>query len=67
MTEDQVRAKAADVAKFFLAIAEGRTLQWFSGMHGWLDQPLNSAGPSLLNDLAFWRVKPDPTPSHIQP
>jgi hypothetical protein len=58
MTEEQVRAKAAKVAEYFAALAQGRTWQHYWGNQGWCDEPLNCAGPSLLSDLDFWRIKP---------
>ena len=57
MTEEQVRAKAAKVAEFFTALAEGRTWQhWHND--AWHDEPLNNLGPCLSTNLAFWRIKP---------
>jgi hypothetical protein len=59
MTEEQVRAKAAKVAEYFAALSQGRTWQHYWGDRGWCDEPLNCAGPSLLSDLDFWRIKPN--------
>ena len=58
MTPDEIKAKAAELAAFYTAKANGRTLQieYSDGWKGCVDEN----GPTMGSDLSRWRVKPEP-------
>lgn len=59
MNAEEIKAKAATLAKLYTAVAAGKTLQ-ARNIHTeeWRDVSDGPIGPSLNSDLARWRVKP---------
>jgi hypothetical protein len=58
MNQEEIKAKSAELAAFYTAKANGKTLQAeCSG--GWADRD-NESGPNMQSDLSRWRVKPEP-------
>jgi hypothetical protein len=58
MTPDEIKTKSAELAAFYTAKANGRTLQ-IEYSDGWKDQ-VEHVGPTIGSDLSRWRVKPGP-------
>ena len=59
MTQEEIKAKSAELAAFYTSVAAGRTLQHYTDGEGWYIMP-DYSGPTLMSDLSRWRVKPDP-------
>ena len=57
MTPEEIKAKASELAAFYTAKANGKTLQFLTDV--WADYE-HDAGPSIGSDLSRWRVKPEP-------
>jgi len=58
MTPDEIKAKSAELAAFYTAKANGKTLQ-IEYSDGWRDH-VEHVGPSMGSELFRWRVKPEP-------
>ena len=58
MTPDEIKAKSAELAAFYTAKANGKTLQ-VEYSDGWKDC-VDCNGPTMQSDLSKWRVKPEP-------
>jgi hypothetical protein len=58
MTPDEIKAKSAELAAFYTAKANGKTLQveYSDGWKNWVEDN----GPTMGSDLSRWRVKPEP-------
>jgi hypothetical protein len=58
MTLDEIKAKSAELAAFYTAKANGKTLQieYSDGWKGCVDEN----GPTMGSDLSRWRIKPEP-------
>ena len=57
MTPEQIKAKSAELAAFYVAKANGRVLQYRTESEGWMNEP-DTQGPSMDSDLSRWRVNP---------
>ena len=57
MTPEEIKAKSEELAAFYVAKANGKTLQFLTD--AWSDHDAD-AGPSMQSDLSRWRVKPEP-------
>ena len=57
MTPEEIKAKASELAAFYVAKANGRTLQYLVESLGWMNEP-DTQGPSMDSDLTRWRVNP---------
>ena len=57
MTPEEIKAKSAELAAFYTAKANGKTLQFLTDE--WSDYE-HDAGPGIQSDLSRWRVKPEP-------
>jgi len=58
MNQDEIKAKSAELAAFYTAKANGRTLQYHVGSLGWMNEE-DTQGPDMDSDLSRWRVKPE--------
>ena len=58
MTPDEIKTKSAELAAFYTAKANGKTLQveYSDGWKNWVEDH----GPTMGSDLSRWRVKPEP-------
>jgi hypothetical protein len=61
MNQEEIKAKSAELAAFYTAKANGKTLQYLLQPIGdiWEDRS-GTAGPTLSSNLSLWRVKPEP-------
>lgn len=59
MTSDEIKAKSSELAAFYTAKANGKTLQFDVPGVGFRDAYYRDA-PDLASDLSRWRVKPEP-------
>jgi hypothetical protein len=63
MNQEEIQAKAAELAALYTAVANGKTLQCLLMLDPkegcWIDHD-NGSGPNLHSDLSKWRVKPEP-------
>jgi hypothetical protein len=57
MNQDEIKAKSAEIAAFYTAKANGKTLQ-VEYSDGWKDC-VDCNGPSMQSDLSRWRIKPE--------
>jgi hypothetical protein len=57
MNQEEIKAKSRELAAFYTAKANGRTLQ-IEYSDGWRDH-VEHVGPSMGSDLSRWRVKPE--------
>ena len=57
MTPEEIKAKASELAAFYVAKANGRVLQYRTESEGWMNEP-DTQGPSMESDLSRWRVNP---------
>jgi hypothetical protein len=64
MNQEEIKAKSAELAAFYTAKANGKTLQ-VEYSDGWKDLDCN--GPSMNSDLSRWRVKPEPRRCWLSP
>jgi hypothetical protein len=59
MNQEKIKAKSAELAAFYTAKANGKTIQFNQDILGWQDHPEN-LGPTMTSDLSRWRVKSEP-------
>ena len=64
MTPEEIKAKSAELAAFYTAKANGKTLQFDtspnqSRMNRWEDAP-EELSLCIHSELSRWRVKPEP-------
>jgi len=59
MTPEEIRAKSLELAAFYTAKANGKTLQLNCQHFGWANV-MENEGPDMNSDLSRWRVKPEP-------
>ena len=59
MTPGEIKVKAAELAAFYTAKANGKVLEYDTEAMGWV---VNGASSCLAmhSDLSRWRVKPEP-------
>jgi len=58
MNQDEIKAKSAELAAFYTAKANGKTLQ-IEYSDGWKDCA-DCNGPKMHSNFSRWRVKPEP-------
>jgi hypothetical protein len=58
MNQEEIKAKSAELAAFYTAKANGKTLQ-IEYSDGWKDC-VTCNGPSMHSNFSRWRVKPEP-------
>ena len=61
MNQEEIKAKAAELAAFYTSVAAGKQLQFHYGetFPIWVDcKPMDT--PRLSSDLRYYRVKPEP-------
>ena len=59
MTPEEIKAKSAELAAFYVAKSNGKTLEYDTQSVGWVDSG-STSGPDMQSDLTRWRVKPEP-------
>jgi hypothetical protein len=59
MTPEEIKAKSAELAAFYVAKSNGKTLEYDTQSVGWVDNG-STSGPDMQSDLSRWRVKPEP-------
>jgi hypothetical protein len=59
MTPEEIKAKASELAALYVAMSNGKILEYDTQSVGWVDNGATS-GPDMQSDLSRWRVKPKP-------
>ena len=59
MTPEEIKAKSAELAAFYVAKSNGKTLEYDTQSVGWVDNG-STSGPDMQSDLSRWRVKFEP-------